>query len=161
MTVVRRFVLASLLASLAVTAARPAAAQTPRAHPLRSGWTKLRIAKWALLGTAVGFGAYALHYSTRADRAYNELHASCNAYPDRCQLDGSGHYTYGPSETLYQRTVHSDRRAQIGIYGGQITLLGSVALFIYDLRNEHGPGNLPYPSGTAQRAYLIGIHLPF
>lgn len=160
MTAFRRLLLGVLIAAIALQPLA-ASAQTPREHPLRSGWTKVRIAKWALLGVSLGFGAYALHYSTRADRAYNELHASCNAYPERCRIDAAGHYSYAPSEMLYQRTVHSDHRAQIGIFGGQVTLLGSVALFIYDLRNEHGPGNIPYPSGAPAHGYLVGVHLPF
>jgi hypothetical protein len=64
----------------------------------------------------------------------------------------------------------ADRRAQVGIIGGQVALFGSVALFVYDLRHARGPGNIPYPSGapegaareaSARRSVAAGLRLAF
>lgn len=92
------------VASAAVAAIRPASDAEARARAPQRQW--VRTAKWTLLATAAGFGAYALANS-RTDRA--------------------------------------DSRAQFGIVGGQLALLGSVGLFIYDLRpHDHTPENIPY-----------------
>ena len=48
-----------------------------------------------------------------------------------------------------------------------MTLFGSVAFFIYDLRHARGPSNIPYPSGAAAaavpgaRALAAGVRLTF
>lgn len=94
---------ADSVAVAALAAVRPATEAT-RAHVGDRRW--VRTAKWSLLATAAGFGAYALANS-RADR--------------------------------------TDRRAQFGIVGGQLALLASVGLFIYDLRpHDHTPENIPF-----------------
>ena len=43
-------------------------------------------------------------------------------------------------------------------------LFGSVGLFIWDLRNDRGPGNIPYPSHARRapgRAIAVGARLAF
>lgn len=137
--------LAGAMATAALPAPAPAQAAAAR------GWTRVRVAKWTLLGVATGFGVYALTHSSRADRDYGRLRTLCTADPDGCSLDG-GRYAADAAEALYQGSVREDRRAQLGIIGGQLTLLGSVALFVYDLRNARGPGNIPYPAAGLTRA---------
>jgi hypothetical protein len=132
----------------------------------QSRWTTVRVLKWALLGTAVGFGAYALIHSTRADDAYSELRRICDVTPDRCTISASGRYDDETTEHLFATTRYEDRRAQVGIVGGQVTLFGSVGLFIYDLRHARGPDNIPYPSGPAAavpgaRGVAAGVRLAF
>ena len=56
------------------------------------------------------------------------------------------------AERYYRTAQEEDRRAQVGIVGGQVTLLGSVGLFIYDLRNGRGPENIPYPTRARSAA---------
>ena len=52
---------------------------------------------------------------------------------------------FGAYALANSRTERTDRRAQIGILGGQLSLLGSVGLFIYDLRPHHEtPENIPF-----------------
>jgi hypothetical protein len=150
--------------SIASADVTPLGAQTP-ARQGRPGWTPVRVAKWALLGTAVGFAGYALTHSTRADDAYSGLRELCNREPDRCRLT-NGHYEDSEAEALYRGSTREDRRAQVGIFGGQIALLGSAALFIYDLRNGRGPVNIPYPSSARARARPapalgLGLRLSF
>lgn len=152
-----------MLACTLATAAGGAQVPPPAASPGR--WSTVRVAKWVLLGAAVGFGGFALANSTRADVAYGELNALCHANPDRCAIRDGG-YTDADAERLYDDAVRGDRNAQIGIIGGQITLLGSASLFIYDLRNGRGPSDIPYPSpaghgGSASRRLLVGARLTF
>lgn len=52
---------------------------------------------------------------------------------------------FGAYALANSRTEHTDRRAQVGILGGQLSLLGSVGLFIYDLRRDHEtPADIPF-----------------
>jgi len=104
----------------------------------------VKMAKWGLLGAAVGLGVFALARSTAAEDAYDELRALCLAGPSRCDHE-AGTYPDPDAERLYDRARNEDRSAQLGIYGGQAALLGSVALFIMDLRNDREPTNIPYP----------------
>ncbi len=139
-----------------------AAAQLPQPAASRS-WTSVRLAKWALLGAAVGFGAYAVSQSQRADDSYSELGLLCRAEQDRCASNGDG-YADSRAERLYQLAVSADRRAHQAIIGGEVTLLGSAALFIYDLRNRRGPADIPYPADSRESAgykFAIGARVSF
>src|SRR5688572_4165705 len=102
----------------------------PGVPPPTSGWSAVRIGKWALLGAAVGFGAYARSRSRAADESYALLRDRCHAEPERCRLQ-NGRYADAELERMYANAIALDRQAQVGIVGGQITLLGSAGLFIY------------------------------
>ena len=152
------------LLALAVFVMLPAVAvaQTPR-QP--GAWTPVRIAKWSLLGAAAGLAAYALEHSTAAERANDRLRSLCGAEPARCQLE-RGIYTDPDAEALFQRVTREDHLARVGIVGGQVALLGSVGLFVYDLRNGRGPGDIPYPSAASRVAIprprvAVGVRLAF
>ena len=137
-------------------------AQTPRQS---TSWTPVRIAKWSLLGAAAGLAAYALEHSTAAERANDRLRELCSAEPPRCQLNG-GVYTDAGAEALFQRVTREDHLARVGIVGGQVALLGSVGLFVYDLRNGRGPGDIPYPSAASRAApprprVALGVRVAF
>ena len=136
-------------------------AQTPR-QP--SDWTPVRIAKWTLLVAAAGMAAYALDHSTAAERTDDRLRALCPAEPERCQVE-NGAYVDPDAESLYQRVTHEDHLARVGIVGGQVALLGSVGLFVYDLRNGEGPRDIPYPSagprGGVSARYVMGFRVAF
>ena len=136
-------------------------AQTPR-QP--SDWTPVRVAKWALLGAAAGLAAYALDHSTAAERTDDRLRALCSAEPERCQVE-NGAYVDADAEALYQRVTRQDHLARVGIVGGQVALVGSVGLFVYDLRNGQGPRDIPYPSLAARSApsarYVMGLRVAF
>lgn len=105
----------------------------------------LRIGKWTMLGAALGMGAYALVRSQDAEAQYEALRQLCDEDQTRCQLQGR-QYADPEAEALYQTAILHDRRARIGIIGAQVSLLGSVALFIADLENDRGPADIPYPS---------------
>ena len=138
--------------------AEPLRAQGTPPEPTRPGWTLVRVAKWTLLGTAVAFGGYALSQSTRADRNYADLRTLCRTEPEACEV-ADGRYATNDAEALYQGALKHDRNARIGIFGGQVALLGSVSLFIYDLRNGRGPVNIPYPSGAGGSAAHTAVGL--
>lgn len=133
---------------LALATAQPVFAQGPivetRSTVRKSAWTPVRLAKWALLGGAVGLGMYALHNSRIAEQSYDALRERCYTIEDACSVF-VGKYQSAESEALYQRAVAADRRAQFGIFGGQVAVLGSVGLFIYDLRDDRTPTTIPYP----------------
>jgi hypothetical protein len=119
----------------------------------RRGPPVIKIAKWSLLGLAGGLGLYALQHSTAAEDAYADLRSLCLAAPQRCEREGRP-YDDPEAEGLYRRAVSEDRRAQLGIFGGQAMLFGSVGLFIYDLRDDRTPRTIPYP-GSASRATFV------
>lgn len=153
-----------LLLVLCMIAFLPAAlaAQTPR-QP--GAWTPVRVAKWALLGAAAGLAAYALEHSTSAERTHDRLRTLCTLEPERCQVQG-GVYVDSFAEELFQRTSREDHLARVGIVGGQVALLGSVGLFVYDLRNGQGPRDIPYPSLAARadpqpRRFSVGLRVAF
>jgi hypothetical protein len=111
-----------------------------------SDWRKIaRVGKWALAGATLALGVYAYAEHGAAERAHDDLRDRCDSAPDVCTVV-DGRYSDAESEALHQRAVRHDRRARAGILAGQITLLGGVALFLYDLRDDGGPDNIPYPS---------------
>jgi hypothetical protein len=129
--------------ALTVVANAAQAQEIARPAPKRST-PVVKVAKWGLLGAAVGLGVFALRRSISAEDAYDELRALCLAGPTRCDHQ-AGAYPDPDAERLYDRAQREDRSAQLGIYGGQAALLGSVALFIMDLRDDREPTNIPYP----------------
>jgi hypothetical protein len=140
----------------------PAGAQAP-SRPGTRGWTTARTGKWVLLGISVGFGVYALSHSQTAERSYDRLRGLCQTQPARCTLTNN-RYDDAAAEGFYDRAVTNDRQARVGILGGQVTLLGSAALFIYDLRNGGRPPDIPYPPAAlraqAGRRLVIGLRVP-
>lgn len=149
------FIAISIALPLVSSAQRPSVGTVP--HHQTGRWTIVRTSKWVLLGGAVGLGAYALHHSMIAAQAYRDLRQLCEFDSDRCQVSG-GHYVDSRAETLFARSIDADHHAQVGIFGGQVALLGSVGLFIYDLRNGHGPRDIPYP---AKSSVGVGLRVPF
>ncbi|MDQ3698189.1 MAG: hypothetical protein M3373_09215 [Gemmatimonadota bacterium] len=166
----RKMALVLAVAMAAYPAPSTSALQAQRANSLRGGsggsadaraWTPVRTAKWALLAAAVSFGTFALVERGRADTAYDDLRARCLDDPALCEL-AAGRYADETSERLYVRATTADRRARVGMIGGQVTLLGSAALFIYDLREERGPADIPYPSAASRhRDLAVGVRLAF
>jgi hypothetical protein len=154
---------ARMLLPLAFVAlALPVRAQD--AHAARDWRSVAGVAKWALAGATVALGVYAYREHRTAERVHDRLRDRCDSSPESCVvLDGR--YDDAESEGLHQRAVRHDRRARTGIVTGQITLLGGVALFLYDLRGDHGPDNIPYPSprrtALQDRTFILGARVPF
>jgi hypothetical protein len=142
------------VASLVLVFATAAEAQQPAPQSARRGPPVIKIAKWSLLGVAGGLGLYALHHSTRAEDAYADLRSICLDAPSRCE-HASGRYPDADAERLYRQAISEDRQAQLGIFGGQVTLFGSVGLFIYDLRDDRTPTTIPYPGPGAGANFVL------
>ena len=158
----RSLTLASLALLLLAAPASAALAQTP-VDPGPRRWSAVRIGKWALLGAAAGFAAWAVSHTSRAEESYVALERTCTVTPERCEVV-DGRYADAALERLYDETARHDRQAQTGIIGAQASLFGSVGLFIWDLRNDRGPGNLPYPSHARRapgRAIAVGARIAF
>jgi hypothetical protein len=123
-----------------------------------------RIAKWVLAGATIALGVYAFAQHDAAEREHARLRDRCDSAPELCTVT-DGRYIDAESEALHQRAVRYDRRARTGIVAGQITLLGGVALFLYDLRNDGGPDNIPYPTRQGftptERSVYIGARVAF
>src|SRR5688572_29096227 len=115
-----------------------------------------RVAKWVLAGATVALGIYAYTEHDAAERVQARLRDRCNGSPELCTVV-DGRYSDMASEALHQRAIRHDRRARTGIVAGQVTLIGGVALFLYDLRGDGGPDNIPYPSPRrpAQRVPVL------
>ena len=128
-----------------------------------------RVAKWVLAGATVALGVYAYTEHDAAEGVQARLRERCDTAPEVCSVV-DGRYSDAESEALHQRAVRHDRRARAGIVAGQITLLGGVAFFLYDLRGDGRPDNIPYPSpqrsahsarALHHRTFLLGARVPF
>lgn len=150
-----------LLIVALVAIALPLRAQDARAP--RDWRGVARVGKWVLAGATVALGVYAYTEHGAAERVQGRLRERCDSAPEVCTVV-DGRYADAESEALHQRAVRHDRRAQTGIVAGQITLLGGVALFLYDLRGDGRPDNIPYPSPRRtllHRAVVLGARVPF
>jgi hypothetical protein len=141
------------LFAIVLVAGSASAQERPAAQP-RRGPPVIKIAKWGLLGVAGGLGLYALRHSTRAEDSYDDLRSICLATPARCD-HGNRRYADDEAERLYRAAIAEDRRAQLGIFGGQATLFGSVGLFIYDLRDDRTPTTIPYPGRGGSANFVL------
>lgn len=119
-----------------------------------------RVAKWVLVGATIALGVYAYAEHDAAEEVQGRLRDRCGRSPDLCTVV-DGRYADTESEALHQLAVRHDRRARTGIVAGQITLLGGVALFLYDLRGDGRPDNIPYPSPRRHRTVMLGARVHF
>lgn len=156
-----------LLLPAVVAIALPLYAQ--ESHAQRDWRGVARVAKWALAGATVALGVYAYTEHRAAERVQARLRDRCDGAPEACTVV-DGQYADVESEALHQRAVRHDRRARTGIVAGQITLLGGVAFFLYDLRGDGRPDNIPYPSpqrpaqgalALHHRTFMLGARVPF
>ena len=151
-----------LLPIVVVALALPVRAQ--EAHAVRDWHSVVGVAKWVFAGATIALGTYAYKEHLAAERVHNRLRDRCDSAPESCAVV-NGRYSDAESEGLHQRAVRHDRRARTGIVAGQITLLGGVALFVYDLRGDRGPDNIPYPSprrtALHNRTLILGARVAF
>jgi len=119
----------------------------------------VKYGKWALLAGAVGMNYLAVRAHDRADNVFDILEAQCAEQRERCALGPAGSYTDPGIEGLYQTTLQHDRRARWWLIGGETALVGSAALFIWELtRPKHRPDNIPFePEVRSLRAGGTGV----
>jgi hypothetical protein len=105
----------------------------------------VKYGKWALLAGAIGMNYLAVRAHDRADDAFDLIEAECAIGQQRCALGPGGGYADPALEDLYQTSLRYDRRARLWLIGGETALVGSAALFIWELaRPKTRPDNIPF-----------------
>lgn len=119
----------------------------------------VKYGKWALLAGAIGMNYLAVRAHDRADQVFDIIEAECSAAQQRCALAPGGGYADPALEDLYQTSLRYDRRARLWLIGGESALVGSAALFIWELaRPKNRPDNIPFePEIRAMPAGRTGL----
>ena len=119
----------------------------------------VKYGKWALLAGAIGMNYLAVRAHDRADQAFDVIEAECATANERCALGPGGGYADPAIENLYQTSLRYDRRARLWLIGGEGALVGSAALFIWELaRPKNRPDNIPFePEVRAMPAGRTGL----
>jgi hypothetical protein len=101
--------------------------------------------KWLMAAGALSLNYLASRDHDRADDRFHLLEQRCLGDARLCDLAPTGRYADATSETLYQESVHYDRRARRLLFGGEAALLGSAAIFVWELtRHSPKPDNIPF-----------------
>ena len=112
---------------------------------LRSPWRPLRVAKWTTLLASTGAAAYGFNQNRVADDEYEELEQICVGSPALCErAPGTDRYADAGMERRYQEIVERDERARYALLAGQIGLVASLVMFIFDLPGKSTPEDIPY-----------------
>ena len=136
-------------AILALVPSAPVAAQ-------EAPWT-VRYGKFVALALA-GFGVWhAQDHHEKADDAYDALDERCRQEPTTCII-GPGGYDDHESERLYQAALREDDRARNWLIGAEVSLIGAVALFIYEITRPDGPerDDIPFEPLVNPRTGQVG-----
>jgi hypothetical protein len=136
---------AGLVAASLATALILSIAPAPAAAQQKSIGALPKYGKWALAAGAVAMNLLAADAHHQANVAFRALEQRCLGNPSTCLVDASGVYTDPASESLFQQSLRSDRRARVWLIGGESALLGAAALFIFELSRPKGlPPNKPF-----------------
>ena len=81
----------------------------------------VKYGKWVTLAASIGMNYLAHRDHDRADNVFHDLESRCVAARNRCNLGPSGSYLDREIETLYQASLHYDRRARGWLIGGEIS----------------------------------------
>jgi hypothetical protein len=120
--------------------------------------------KFVLAAGALGMNYLAAKDHNRADDNFHALERRCLADSRQCDLNTSGRYVDSQSEAFYQESLRYDRRARRWLFGGEAALLGSAAIFVWELtRHTPKPDNIPFEPEfrTLREATGIGLRIPF
>jgi hypothetical protein len=144
MSLLRRGLPALLLAGAILGANAPLAAQDSL-YQHHSSPFYVKYGKWLLLGLAAGMSYKAAQAHDNADQSYDALKELCFDDPTRCTRGPGGSYEDPVAEGLYQSSLDYDNQARAWLYGGEAALLGSAALFVWELtRPKNPPKNIPF-----------------
>jgi hypothetical protein len=147
MSFLRRGLPALLLtaAMFGTTAPLAAQAQDSILYQHHSSPFYVKYGKWLLLGVTAGMSYKAATSHDKADQSYDDLKELCFNDPTRCTRGSDGAYEDPVAEGLYQSTLDYDNQARAWLYGGEVALLGSAALFVWELtRPKNPPKNIPF-----------------
>lgn len=121
--------------------ALPLASAAPAQEPGRL----VRYGKWVLAAGAVGMNLLAAREHNRADEAFDTLRRRCFEDFSLCAVGPDGTYLNPSIESLYQWSLHYDRRARTWLFGGEAALLGAGVMFVWELtRKTDKPDNIPF-----------------
>jgi hypothetical protein len=157
----RVIILVALLGALA--AARGGlAAQTAAATRIPP---VVKYGKWALLAGSAGLNLLALHNHHLADDTFAQLADICTtADHSRCLTGAGGAYLDPGAEAIYQSAVSADRRARNWLIAGETALLGSAAMFVWELSRPKGrERNIPFTPRVSVlgNRTMVGLTIPF
>jgi hypothetical protein len=105
--------------------------------------TIVRAGKWIALGAATAATVLGIRAHNTADRHLERLRDYC-AFRGPCTLGPDGRYANPDAEAIYRDIVRGDRAARAYLASAQVALLGSVVLWVWDLRHRTRPANEPY-----------------
>ena len=159
--IIRVMVLLSALGPLAagrdgLSAQNPAAVRIP---PV------VKYGKWALLAGAAGLNLLALHDHHLADSTFAQLSDICTVADHlRCLTGRDGAYLDPGAEAIYQSALSADRRARAWLVAGETVLLGSAAMFVWELSRPKGRDpNIPFTPRVSVlgNRTMVGLTIPF
>jgi hypothetical protein len=123
----------------------------PARAPAQSAPALTKYGKWVAVAAAVGMGLEAASAHRAADRSFGQLRDYCDADQARCAVGAGGAYVDPVSERYYQASLAHDRSARAWLVGGEATLLGAAAVFVWELTRPKGPpDNIPFEPQLSQ-----------
>lgn len=151
------------LAALAlILAAGPLTAQEPA--PRSSSPALIKYGKWATLGASIAMNILAARAHSDADDAFDVITRTCVPDPTRCDTGPNGRYLDPFIEGKYQRSLSRDRAARGWLIGGETLLVGTAAMFIWELtRSRTRPANIPFEPQVTTRGDRteVGVRFAF
>jgi hypothetical protein len=124
----------------------------------------VKYGKWVVLAASIGMNYLALRDHDRAENVFNDLESRCFVARNRCNLGPNGQYLDREIETLYQASLHYDRRTRAWLIGGESALAGAAVLFVWELTRPQGrPGNIPFEPEvrTIRGGTGLGLRIAF
>ncbi len=126
----------------------------------QGGKPLFKYGKWVLAAGSLGLNYLAAKDHDRADNVFNTLEQRCLDEHDLCNVGGDGRYFNPEIEGLYQQSLHYDRRARRLLFGGEGALLGSAAIFVWELtRHISKPDNIPFEPEVRSLRHATGVGL--
>lgn len=125
----------------------------------------VKYGKWALLAGSAGLNLLALHNHRLADDTFAQLTDICSAAEhSRCLTGPDGAYLDPGAEAIYQSALGADRRARAWLIAGETVLLGSAAMFVWELSRPKGrEPNIPFTPrvGVLGHRTTLGLSIAF
>jgi len=131
---------------------------------LRTTPVLVKYGKWATLAATIGMGIKAADAHNAAEAAYDRLSRYCDVDHAHCAQRPDGSYLDPVAERYYQSSVQGDRRARRWLVGGELALVGTVGLFVWELTAPRGrPRDIPFEPtlSVTPEATRFGIRAMF
>jgi hypothetical protein len=156
--------LGAFAAVMALAVASPLAGQRSDTTLARTTPILVRYGKWATLAATIGMGIKAADAHREADAAFERLSRYCEPDHTRCYQRPDGAYIDPVAERYYRSSVDGDRRARRWLIGGELALVGTVGLFVWELTGpRRRPRDIPFePTLTfTPEATRLGLRAAF